>query len=103
MSPGIKLRLLYCMSVNNNEPVIDWHKPDDIKVGRLYAFVVLKFPYPLYSGRGAKVYPGEPFLVIKTGCRFDRCTGMVLVCNARGELGLLDSWNIAPFNATNQA
>jgi hypothetical protein len=90
------------MSANNNEPpVTDRHKPDDIKVGQLYTFVVLRFPYRLFNGNGhgAYIMPGEPFLVIETGHRFDRCTNMLLVCNARGELGLADSWNIAPFNA----
>lgn len=89
------------MSANNNEPpATDRHKPDDIKVGQLYTFVVLRFPYRLFNGHGAYIMPGEPFLVIETGHRFDRCTSMLLVCNARGELGLADPWSVARFGVT---
>lgn len=75
---------------------------DDFEVGKLYMLpVTLRLPYCLCDSAG-NVYAGEPFLVIKTGCRYEN-SRMVLVCNPRGELGLMyPRTDIVPYNTTGQ-
>lgn len=60
-----------------------------IKAGKLYMFTAARrVPYYLYDSKeNAAINPGEPFLVIKTGCHLNGFN-MVLVCNVRGEVGM---------------
>lgn len=70
---------------NNNRPTMPF-----IKAGKLCTFTAARrVPYYLYDSKeNATINPGEPFLVIKTGCPLNGFNNMVLVCNVRGEVGM---------------
>lgn len=82
-------------------------KPNNITVRKLYMFPVFpittpRLPYALY-GSAASVYPGEPFMVSKTNCQYKHLYTMVMVCNVRGELGLVYPLpDIVPYDMASQ-
>ncbi len=79
---------------NNNGPTMPSPENNNntiIKAGKLCTFTAARRdPYYLYDSKeNAAINPGEPFLVIRTRCPFNGFKTMVLVCNVRGEVGMI--------------
>lgn len=88
------LCLMATNNSNNNRPTMPSPENNNntvIKAGQLCMFTAARrvLPYYLYDSKeNATINPGEPFLVIKTGCPLNGFNNMVLVCNVRGEVGM---------------